>query len=140
MFTQKSNMLVSEVMIPVSQAPTSERTALLKEVLEKMSVTRLGIACIIDTSHVLLGVITDGDIRRKILKIQKPLAALLVDDALEHAITTPEIIGPSDKLVDAVDLMGRKQIWDLPVVTSDNVLVGLLHLHPAVNALLKSNI
>jgi hypothetical protein len=32
--------------------------------------------------------------------------------------------------------MEEKQIWDLPVVRGDQLLVGLLHLHPAVKALL----
>ena len=35
-------------------------------------------------------------------------------------------------------LMGEKQIWDLPVVKKDNLLVGLLHLHPAVKKVLES--
>ena len=38
---------------------------------------------------------------------------------------------------DVVDLMGKKQIWDLPVVDIENKLVGLLHLHPAVKKILN---
>ena len=41
------------------------------------------------------------------------------------------------KLVDAVKLMGKKQIWDLPVTDSNNKLIGLLHLHAAISKLLK---
>ena len=43
---------------------------------------------------------------------------------------------PGDTLVHAITLMGKKQIWDLPVVNERGILVGLLHLHPAVQALL----
>jgi len=32
--------------------------------------------------------------------------------------------------------MGKKQVWDLPVVDDSGTLLGLLHLHPAVEALL----
>ena len=84
----------------------------------------------------LLGILTDGDIRRKLLKVQKPFSAFFVDDALEHAIRSPLTIQPGDTLVHAIDLMGEKQIWDLPVVNDQGILIGLLHLHPAVKALL----
>ena len=39
-------------------------------------------------------------------------------------------------LVDAVDLMEEKQVWDLPIV-DNNKLVGLLHLHSAIKTLVK---
>jgi arabinose-5-phosphate isomerase len=90
----------------------------------------------VDTNNKLLGILTDGDIRRKLLKVQKPFSALLVDDALEHAIRSPTTIKPDIALKDAIVLMGEKKIWDLPVVNSQGIVVGLLHLHPAIQALL----
>jgi arabinose-5-phosphate isomerase len=97
---------------------------------------RLGIACVVDNNAKLLGILTDGDIRRKLLKVQKPFSAFFIDDALVHAIRTPVTILPTDTLMRAVELMGKKQIWDLPVVNEDGKLVGLLHLHPVIQALL----
>jgi arabinose-5-phosphate isomerase len=85
----------------------------------------------------LLGILTDGDIRRKLLKVQKPFSAFLIDDALDHAIRHPIVIHPDKTLVYAVELMDQKQVWDLPVVNNEGVLLGLLHLHPAVQALLE---
>ena len=89
-----------------------------------------------DKDNKLLGILTDGDIRRKLLKVQKPFSAFFVDDALEHAIRSPITILPDDSLIDAISIMDKKQVWDLPVVDKQNALVGLLHLHPAVEALL----
>ena len=132
-------MLVSEVMIAYGRVPVVEENTILKEVLEEMSRARLGIVCIVNHDQNLLGILTDGDIRRKLLKVQKPFSAFLVDDALDYSIRTPTTIKPDDTLVHAVDLMGQKQIWDLPVVDDDDVLVGLLHLHPAVKSLLGIN-
>jgi DeoR family transcriptional regulator, catabolite repression regulator len=137
MSTQKNKtMLVSEVMMGLDRVPVIKEAVILKEALEEMGRTRLGIACIVNNDNKLLGILTDGDIRRKLLKVQKPFSAFFVDDALDHAIRGPMTIKPGDTLVHAVSVMEQKQIWDLPVVDDKGLLVGLLHLHPAVQALL----
>ncbi|HEC27689.1 MAG TPA: CBS domain-containing protein [Gammaproteobacteria bacterium] len=137
MSTQKHKTIpVSEVMMPLDRFPVIGETVILKEALEEMGRSRLGIACIIGDENKLLGILTDGDIRRKLLKVQKPFSAFFVDDALDHAIRSPTTTRPDDTLNDAIVLMGEKQVWDLPVVDGQGILVGLLHLHPAVQALL----
>lgn len=134
--TKNETIKVNQVMLSLDRFPVIGEREILKEALEAMGRSRLGIACIIDSDHKLLGILTDGDIRRKLLKVQKPFSAFFVDDALVHAIKSPATIKPTDTLVAAVALMGRKQIWDLPVVDEQGFLVGLLHLHPAIEALL----
>lgn len=137
MSIQKSSTFkVSEVMMPLDRIPVVAETVILKEALEEMGRSRLGIVCIVDPDKKLLGILTDGDIRRKLLKVQKPFSAFFVDDALDHAIHTPLTIRPEDTLRYAVELMEQKQIWDLPVVNEQSRLVGLLHLHRAIQALL----
>lgn len=139
MSTQTNKMiLVSEVMMPLDQTPVIEETVILKEALEEMGRLRLGIACIVNPNNKLLGILTDGDFRRKLLRVQKPFSAFLVDDALEHAIISPVTAKPSDTLLSAVNIMGEKQIWDLPVVDHEGTLKGLLHLHPAIRVLLDA--
>lgn len=139
MSTQKNKaMLVSDVMMGLDRVPAINETVILKEALEEMGRSRLGIACIVNGENRLLGILTDGDIRRKLLKVQKPFSAFFVDDALDHAIRSPMTIKPGDTLVHAVDVMEQKQIWDLPVVDDKGTLVGLLHLHPALQALLDT--
>ncbi|MES2413929.1 MAG: CBS domain-containing protein [Pseudomonadota bacterium] len=135
---KNKTMLVNEVMMSLERVPVIKEAVILKEALEEMGRTRLGIACIVNGDNKLLGILTDGDIRRKLLKVQKPFSAFFVDDALDHAIRSPMTIKPGDTLVQAVDVMEQKQIWDLPVVDDNGVLVGLLHLHPAVQALLEA--
>ena len=137
MSTRKNEtMRVDQVMLLPDRFPVMDEREMLKEALEAMGQSRLGIACIVDSDRKLLGIITDGDIRRKLLKVQKPFSAFFVDDALDHAILAPTTTHPDDTLVHAISLMGKKQIWDLPVVDDQGVLVGLLHLHPAIQALL----
>ena len=68
-------MRVSEVMLPPDRFPVIDEREILKEALEAMGRSRLGIACIVDSNDKLLGILTDGDIRRKLLKVQKPFSA-----------------------------------------------------------------
>ena len=136
MSIQNNDLQVRDVMLGLNEFPVISEKVILKEALEAMGKTRLGIVCVTDTSDKLVGILTDGDIRRKILKIQKPLSALFIDDALDHAILSPVVILQSESLIDAILLMDKKQVWDLPVVDKQNKLVGLLHLHSAVQTLL----
>jgi len=130
-------MLVKDVMMNLDSFPVILETVIFKEALEEMNNKKLGIACIVNQEKSLKGIITDGDIRRKLLKIQKPLSAFFVDDCIDHAILSPIVANADFTLETAVEIMRNKQIWDLPVVDNDNKLVGLLHLHPVVEALIK---
>tara|TARA_Y100000768_G_C23984651_1_gene687997 strand:- start:880 stop:1272 length:393 start_codon:yes stop_codon:yes gene_type:complete len=129
-------MKVKDVMIEMGFFPVVDKKAILKEALTEMGNANLGLVCIINDKSELLGLITDGDLRRKLLKVQKPFSAFFVDDAIVHANNRPFICNPQDNLKKVVTLMGNKQIWDLPVV-NNNKLVGLLHLHPAVQKLIE---
>jgi len=130
-------MLIKEVMMPMGKFPVIEQKVILKEALEEMNKYRLGIACIIDKDLKLLGIFTDGDIRRKLLTVQKPFSAFFIDDALDHAVHSPVTAEINDTLEKVIDIMKTKQIWDLPVVDKGGKLVGLLHLHPVVEALMS---
>ena len=136
---KNESILVSGIMLKLDAFPVLPARTLLKEALEAMGRSRLRIACIVDERGNLLGVLTDGDIRRKLLKVQKPFSAFFVDDALVHSIRTPTTIQPSGTLIQGIELMEKKQIWDLPVVDASGKLVGLLHLHPAIQAVLGMN-
>ncbi len=139
MYTQKNKtMLVSEVMMGLDRVPVVPESTIFKVVLEEMGNKRLGIACVVNDKGNLSGIITDGDIRRKLLKVQKPLAAMLVDDAIDHAIRSPTTTSPNDSLLHAITLMENKQVWDLPVVDDAGRLLGLLHLHPAIKMILEA--
>lgn len=130
-------MLVKDVMMNLDSFPVILETVIFKEALEEMNNKKLGIACIVNQDKSLKGIITDGDIRRKLLKIQKPLSSFFIDDCIDHAILSPIVANADFTLEKAVEIMRNKQIWDLPVVDNDNKLVGLLHLHPVVEALIK---
>lgn len=136
MSTSTTNLKVKDVALPTDKVPVVGPRAMLKEALECMNAFRLGIVAITDGQGHLLGIFTDGDVRRMLLKDQKPFSALFADDAITHAVRKPTTCHPDMPLKDAVQLMEDRQIWDLPVVDADNVFIGMLHLHPAAKALL----
>ncbi|SVE46966.1 uncharacterized protein METZ01_LOCUS499820, partial [marine metagenome] len=78
--------MVGDVVLSLARFPVVSESTLLKEALEEMGRPRLGIVCIVDAENRLLGIVTDGDIRRRLLEVQKPFSAFFVDDALDHAI------------------------------------------------------
>ena len=126
---------VSAVALGLDQFPVLGPKDLLKSALEAMAEKRLGIVCVADGEGMLKGVFTDGDIRRHLLSLQRPFAAFFSDDLIDHAAKEPTVIAPETTLVEALAVMGERQIWDLPVVDGDGRLTGLLHLHPLVSAM-----
>ena len=77
----------------------------------------------------LIGILTDGDLRRLLLTRQNPLPALLVTPAIEFGHSTPTSIQGEQSITEAASLMHDKQIWDLPVVDKNKKLLGLIHRH-----------
>ena len=135
MFTQIEEILVQDVMMNCDSFPIVEERELVRETIIEMCNYGLGVACIVDTNNQLKGVFTDGDIRRLILKVQKPIAALFVDDVKVYCTKIYASITPDTSLKSAILLMEELNIWDLPVVDEKKCLKGLLHLHPALKKL-----
>ena len=115
----------------LSDIPVLEENASLKKALDLMSEKRLGIACFVDKAGALKGLLTDGDLRRLLLTKQSPLPALLIADALSFGISKPSVAHENDGIDKLKELMSAKQIWDLPIIDSNNKLIGLLHRHDA---------
>ena len=138
--SSKNNIIyVKDVMLPLEKFPVLYEKIFFKEALEKMNKFRLVIACIVNNENKLLGILTDGDIRRKLLNVQKPFSAFFVDDVIVHSIQSPITIHYKETLQNSVKIMEQNQIWDLPVINDEGILVGLLHLHPAVKILLNNS-
>jgi arabinose-5-phosphate isomerase len=99
----------------------------LREVVISMSKYPLGGACIVDDEHRLVGLITDGDLRRA-LQRHDDIRGLSADVVMTRA---PITILPAATLREAVELMENRpsQISILPVVDEEWICQGLLRLH-----------
>ena len=133
-----NQIAIKEVMISINHFPILKSNCFLKEALEKMDQFKLGIACIVNDNFNLIGIITDGDLRRNLLKVQRPLPAYFLDNCIKHSIVNPLTIYDNDNLIESINEMEKKQIWDLPVVDKDKKLVGLLHMHQALKKVLNN--
>jgi len=99
----------------------------IKEVIVEMTKKRLGLTAVIDASHKVLGVITDGDLRRMLEK----------DIDIEHKKAKdimskePKSIAPDALAVDALDRMRKNNITQLIVKTGEEY-AGVIHLHDLI--------
>ena len=125
-----------DIMLKKGQFPIVQYNLILKETLEEMNKYNLGVACLVDRNNNLKGIITDGDIRRKLLNNQKPFSAFFVDDSIKHAIRKPKSSTLNKNIQETLKVMNKFEIWDMPIVEK-NKLVGLVHLHPAMKKLIK---
>ena len=96
----------------------------LKEVIVEMTAKRLGITAVVDVENNLLGIITDGDLRRM---LEKTTAIDLVK-AGDIMTANPKTIGPDELAVVALDLLRQKEISQL-VVINIGKYAGIIHLH-----------
>lgn len=126
---------VKELMLNLDEIPIVFENEYLKEALVKMTKFSVGIVCVVNKDFLLKGVMTDGDIRRMVLNDQNPLPSLFLDDTIDHAKKKFESIREDDLLLNAIEIIDRKKIWDLPVINEKGLLRGLLHLHPIVKKL-----
>ena len=136
MYILETDISVDEVMLNVDEISVVGERDIFKQVISSMHNTGYGISCIVNDKLNLLGVVTDGDIRRVILNNQRPLASILLDNSIDFVSEDTITIESGTNIVDALYILQDSRIWDAPVV-KNNKLIGLLHLHSVVGRILK---
>jgi len=110
-----------------NEKPKLTKDRSLKEVIVEISSKRLGATAVVDSNNILLGIITDGDLRRMLEK-NISLDGVTAADIMT---VTPKSIGADELAVDALDLMRKKSITQLVVVENGKYL-GFIHLHDLI--------
>jgi arabinose-5-phosphate isomerase len=106
---------------PVVQARTP-----MREVIGEMSRKSLGMTCVVDEDHTLLGIITDGDLRRHMERG----ASILQMTASEVMTKDPVAIPPETLAAEALNIMEQRKITSIVVVTgAERRVAGVVHLH-----------
>lgn len=117
---------VEDVMHKGSDTPKVGPSTPLKGVLFEMTKKRLGMTTVTDDEGVLLGVISDGDLRR----LMERFGASVLDLPADQGMTkTPHIIAAREIATRALSLMETNKITALVVVDQNRRVEGVIHLH-----------
>lgn len=115
-----------ELMQSGEQIPLVGPDTRMEDVIYEMSRKGLGITAVVDESRKLLGVISDGDLRRL---LQSKQSRFLELSARECMTPNPVTIDRQELAAAALNLLEQKKITALMVTDSEGRLAGVLHLH-----------
>jgi len=115
---------VSQLMHTGDAVPRVERDTRMPDVIYEMSRKGLGITTVVDKGK-LLGVISDGDLRR-LLEKRKDVLNL---SAGECMTTNPKTIAADEFAASALNIMEQRKITSLVVTKADGAVEGIVHLH-----------
>lgn len=120
----KKLTLTAQNLADANSKPTVKKVTKIKEVIIDISKNRLGATVITDDQNKVLGIITDGDIRR-MLEQYDNIQHLTAQDVYH---INPATIAPHALAVDALAIMEQKDISQLIVAENNNYL-GMIHIH-----------
>jgi len=117
---------VGDVMHKNGDTPRVGPKTLLRDALFEMTKKRLGMTTVVDENNVLLGVISDGDLRRLMERFGAGVLEVPADQAMTR---TPRTIASREIATSALDRMETNKITALVVVDADRHVEGVIHLH-----------
>lgn len=112
----------------LNEKPSISPSASVKDVLIEISKNRLGAVAVVDDGQQVIGVITDGDIRR-MLENNHTIKDLKAEDIMGK---TPKSIQFDSLAVDALQIIKQNNITQL-LVLKQNTYFGIIHLHDLLN-------
>ena len=121
---------INDLMRTGVQLPTVHEDSSIKEALVEMTQKNLGMTSVINQHNKLVGIYTDGDLRRTLTK------NINLHDTPIHIVMTKscKTITPDLLAIEALQIMETHKITSLLVVDHNNDLVGVAHLHDLLNA------
>lgn len=124
-------MTVEDIMHTGNAIPSVRADSLMKDAIIEISSKRLGITAVTDGDSRLLGIITDGDLRRGLEKWGENFFSLKAGDVMTHR---PKTITANMLAAKAVALMEKYSITVLMVTDEEGNIKGVLHLHDLLKA------
>ncbi len=121
---------IRDVMRTGDAVPTVPPTARVAEATREISRGGIGMTVVIGYDRQILGIFTDGDLRRAIVN-NLDLQALTVTDIMTRK---PRLIGPEKLTAEAVEMMDKHRINQIPVADENGRLIGALNMHDLFQA------
>jgi len=122
----KKLLRVEHLMHSGDAVPRVSPTTPMPTTFHEMSAKKLGMTTVISADGKLLGILTDGDLRRL---MEKYGGATLSMTAGECMVRTPQTISPKLMASEALNLMEKKKITSVVVVDGSQKVLGVVHLH-----------
>lgn len=111
--------------------PIADENILFTDLIKLISEHKLGMAIITDDAGRLSGILTDGDIRRVVVKYSSDITHL---KAKEVMTINPKTVAQQNFAASALHLMEKYSITALAVVDDDNKPIGVVHIHDLLKA------
>jgi arabinose-5-phosphate isomerase len=111
-----------------NQAPAVLPDSGIRETILEMTTKRLGCTAVVDESRKLLGIITDGDLRR-MLEVSEDIRLLRAADIMS---ARPKTLQPDEMAIRALERLRNHSISQLLVCDADGHYLGVLHLHDLI--------
>ena len=116
---------VSDIMYKGDECPTVDENISLKDAIYEMTSKGLGMTTIIGSDGKLVGIVTDGDLRRIFQKVKNPL-----DTPVSELMSkNPKNIGKNKLASEALRMMEDSSITSLVVMDDDGRPLGVIHIH-----------
>lgn len=128
---KKLLLTVEDLMHVGNNIPVVHYDMLMKEAIMEISTKRLGITAVTDSDSRLLGVITDGDLRRGLEKWSQDFFSLKAGDVMTHR---PKTITRNVLAAKAVAVMEKYAITVIIVTDESDRVEGVIHLHDLLKA------
>jgi arabinose-5-phosphate isomerase len=122
---------VQDIMHTGDEIPRVNETASLSEALVEMTQKGLGMTVIINPDDQVIGVFTDGDLRRVLDHGEVNVRELSIAECMTRS---PKSIHPEQLAAEALQLMDSKRINALPVVDERQCLLGAINMHDLLRA------
>lgn len=119
---KKLILKVADLMVKDKDIPKIGKDKLLMDAITEMSKKGIGVVSVIDEDNTLVGIITDGDLRR-IIEKHTDIYSEIVSNVM---ISSPKKITKDKLAVDALQYIKQQNINNLPVVDMDNKLIGTI--------------
>lgn len=121
---------VRDIMHARDETPTCLPETALSDAIYEITSKKLGATLVVDSNHILIGIFTDGDLRRAFEEGIDLKNVSIGEIALKNCITT----NTNELAVNVVNLMQDKKITILPVVNANNEVDGIIHMHDLLQA------
>jgi len=123
-------LTVSEIMHTGDEIPRVDLGTTMREALFEITSKQLGFTTVQDGDDRLLGIITDGDLRRLLENVSDPLS-LTAGEVMSHS---PKVINADALAAKALQLMESNKIMNLVIVDSEDRVAGIIHMHDILKA------